>query len=74
MEQSDAAARQAAEVRATGSNVIIPGGVAATAQSAASYNEAGQLRDEDKIKLGHVLTVNYYQGSKMMPILLLMIS
>ena len=74
VEQSDAAAIQAAEVRATGSNVIIPGGVAATAQSAASYNEAGQLRDEDKIKLGHVLTVNYYQGSKMMPILLLMIS
>lgn len=56
VEQSDAAAIQAAEVRATGSNVITPGGVAATAQSAASYNEAGLLRDEDKIKLGHVLT------------------
>ncbi|KAL3505928.1 hypothetical protein ACH5RR_031310 [Cinchona calisaya] len=56
VEQSDAAAIQAAEVRATGSNVITPGGLAATAQSAASYNAAGLMKDEDKIKLGDVLT------------------
>ncbi|CAL5392858.1 unnamed protein product [Camellia sinensis] len=45
----------AAEVRATGSNVISPGGVAVAAQSEASLN-AGLARDEDKIKLTHVLT------------------
>ncbi|XP_030543436.1 late embryogenesis abundant protein D-34-like [Rhodamnia argentea] len=55
VEQSDAAAIQAAEVRATGSNVISPGGLAASAQSAAAHNE-GVDRDEDKIKLGDVLT------------------
>ncbi|XP_058193324.1 late embryogenesis abundant protein D-34-like [Rhododendron vialii] len=55
VDQSDAAAVQAAEVRATGSNVIAPGGVGATAQSAAAFN-AGLDRDEDKIKLVDVLT------------------
>ncbi|KAK9671943.1 hypothetical protein RND81_12G065600 [Saponaria officinalis] len=55
VEQSDAAAIQAAEVRATGSNVITPGGLASFAQSAASMN-AQIDRDEDKIKLGDVLT------------------
>ncbi|KAL3507881.1 hypothetical protein ACH5RR_033263 [Cinchona calisaya] len=55
VEQSDAAAIQAAELRATGSTVIIPGGVAANAQSAASYNDSGLMRDEDKIKIGDVL-------------------
>ncbi|KAJ9182118.1 hypothetical protein P3X46_006145 [Hevea brasiliensis] len=50
VEQSDAAAIQAAEVRATGSNVIVPGGLAATAQSAASHNAATN-RTDDKIKL-----------------------
>ncbi|TXG72063.1 hypothetical protein EZV62_000642 [Acer yangbiense] len=55
VDQSDAAAIQAAEVRATGSNVIIPGGLAASAQSAAAHNES-VYRDEDKIKLGAVLT------------------
>ncbi|KAH7857195.1 hypothetical protein Vadar_010081 [Vaccinium darrowii] len=55
VEQSDAAAIQAAEVRATGSNVVTPGGVGAAAQSAAAYN-AGLDQDEDKIKLGDVLT------------------
>ncbi|KAF7837304.1 late embryogenesis abundant protein D-34-like [Senna tora] len=54
VEQSDAAAIQAAEVRATGSNVITPGGLAAMAQSAAAYNE-GCVRDEDKVKLSDVL-------------------
>ncbi|XP_009599420.1 late embryogenesis abundant protein D-34-like [Nicotiana tomentosiformis] len=55
IDQSDAAAIQAAEIRATGSNVITPGGVAATAQSAAAYNES-MMRDEDKVKLGDVLS------------------
>ncbi|KAK4855292.1 hypothetical protein QYF36_005754 [Acer negundo] len=55
VDQSDAAAIQAAEVRATGSNVIIPGGLAASAQSAAAHNES-VYRYEDKIKLGAVLT------------------
>ncbi|KAE8077053.1 hypothetical protein FH972_015658 [Carpinus fangiana] len=53
--QSDASAIQVAEMRATGTNVITPGGLAATAQSAATYN-ARIDRDEDKIKLGDVLT------------------
>lgn len=55
VEQSDVAAIQAAEVRATGSNVITPGGLAAMAQSAAAFNADCQ-RPEDKIKLGDVLT------------------
>ncbi|KAI8010173.1 hypothetical protein LOK49_LG06G03018 [Camellia lanceoleosa] len=55
VDKNDAAAIQAAEVRATGSNVITPGGVAAAAQSEASFN-AGLDRDEDKIKLTHDLT------------------
>lgn len=56
VDQSDAAAIQAAEVRATGTNVVTPGGLAATAQSAANYN-ARVDRDENKIKLSDVLTV-----------------
>ncbi|GMY27390.1 late embryogenesis abundant protein D-34-like [Fagus crenata] len=55
VDQSDADAIQAVEVRATGSNVIIPGGLAATAQSAATHN-ARIVQDEDKIKLRDVLT------------------
>ncbi|KAK2647021.1 hypothetical protein Ddye_022216 [Dipteronia dyeriana] len=55
VDQSHAAAIQAAEVRATGSNVIIPGGLAALAQSAVAHNES-VYRYEDKIKLGAVLT------------------
>lgn len=55
VEQSDAAAIQAAEARATGSNLITPGGVASAAQSAASLNRQTD-RDEDKVKLGDVLT------------------
>lgn len=58
VEQSDAAAIQAAEARATGSNVITLGGLTATAQSAAAFN-AGLDRDEDKIKLNYVLTVSF---------------
>lgn len=55
VDQSDAAAIQAAEVRATRSNVLIPGGVAAMAQSAATTN-ARMNRDEDKTKLADILT------------------
>nr|AAF21311.1 seed maturation protein PM25 [Glycine max] len=50
VDQSDASAIQAAEVRATGSNVITPGGLAAMAQSAAAYNADCKL-DQDKVKL-----------------------
>lgn len=57
MERSDAAAIQAAEVRATGRTAIIPGGVAATAQSAAIRN-ARMASDADKAKLVDVLTVS----------------
>ncbi|KAJ7973439.1 late embryogenesis abundant protein D-34-like [Quillaja saponaria] len=54
VEWSDAAAIQAAEVRATGRTNIVPGGVAAAAQSAATLN-ARATRDEDKTKLGDIL-------------------
>lgn len=59
VDQSHAAAIQAAEVRATGSTLITPGGLAATAQSAASMN-AGIDEDENKIKLRDVLAVWYF--------------
>ncbi|CAM8921306.1 unnamed protein product [Rhodiola kirilowii] len=55
IDQSDAAAIQAAEVRATGSSLVIPGGLASTAQSAATYNAAEDAEDQ-KVKLGHLLT------------------
>ncbi|GFZ13618.1 seed maturation protein [Actinidia rufa] len=54
VDQSDAAAIQAAEMRATGTNEISPGGVGATAQSAATRNVRA-MRDEDKTKLSDVL-------------------
>ncbi|KAL0558423.1 hypothetical protein IC582_002993 [Cucumis melo] len=54
VEWSDAAAIQAAEVRATGRMNIAPGGIAATAQSAATMN-ARITQDEDKTKLADVL-------------------
>ncbi|OAY44155.1 late embryogenesis abundant protein 47 [Manihot esculenta] len=54
VEWSDAAAIQAAEVRATGRTTISPGGVAAAAQSAATLN-ARTARDEDKTKLADIL-------------------
>lgn len=57
VDQSDAAAIQAAEVRATGSTVTTPGGLAASAQSAAAHNETVG-HDENKIKLNQVLAVN----------------
>lgn len=55
---SDAAAIQAAEVRATGRINIVPGGVAAAAQSAASLN-ARTTKEEDKTKLVDILAVIY---------------
>ncbi|KAF7055239.1 hypothetical protein CFC21_062794 [Triticum aestivum] len=55
VERSDAAAIQAAEVRATGLDVNIPGGLAAQAQSAADAN-AWAARDDEKAKLGDVLS------------------
>ncbi|KAJ6305735.1 hypothetical protein OIU78_021138 [Salix suchowensis] len=57
VEWSDAAAIQAAEVRATGRTTITPGGVAAAAQSAATIN-ARMTKDEDKTKLSDVLAVS----------------
>ncbi|KAG4983480.1 late embryogenesis abundant protein D-34-like isoform X2 [Glycine soja] len=54
VEWSDAAAIQAAEVRATGRTNIVPGGVAAAAQSAATLN-ARVTKDEEKIKLADIL-------------------
>lgn len=57
VDYSDAAAIQAAEVRATGRTNIVPGGVAAAAQSAATRN-ARLPRDEDKTKLGEILSVS----------------
>ncbi|OEL38226.1 Late embryogenesis abundant protein D-34 [Dichanthelium oligosanthes] len=54
VEQSDAAAIQAAEARATGLDANVPGGLAAQAQSAAAAN-AWAARDEDKTTLSDVL-------------------
>jgi hypothetical protein len=56
VEWSDAAAIQAAEVRATGRTNIVPGGVAAAAQSAATHNSRIE-KDEDKTKLADILAV-----------------
>ncbi|KAK3042157.1 hypothetical protein RJ639_001277, partial [Escallonia herrerae] len=55
VDQSDAAAIRAAETRATGVDIIMPGGLAAAAQAAATFNQ-GLTRDEDKVKLNNVLT------------------
>ncbi|KAF7041270.1 hypothetical protein CFC21_051089 [Triticum aestivum] len=55
VEHSDAAAIQAAKVRATGQDVYIPGDLAAQAQSAADAN-LWAARDEEKAKLGEVLS------------------
>ncbi|CAH8387059.1 unnamed protein product [Eruca vesicaria subsp. sativa] len=54
VEWSDAAAIQAAEVRATGRTNIMPGGVAASAQSAATLNARANSED-DKTTLAVVL-------------------
>ncbi|CAM8998124.1 unnamed protein product [Rhodiola kirilowii] len=55
VDQSDAAAIQAAEARATGSFTMTPGGVAAMAQSAVTLNER-IVAEEQKITLSDVLT------------------
>lgn len=55
VERSDAAAIQAAEVRATGLDVNVPGGLAAQAQKAADANERA-ASDRDKTMLGDVLS------------------
>ncbi|GMJ11807.1 hypothetical protein HRI_004849900 [Hibiscus trionum] len=52
---SDAAAIQAAEVRATGHSSIIAGGVGAAAESAANHN-AKAATEEEKIKLSDILS------------------
>ncbi|KAL3626293.1 hypothetical protein CASFOL_029842 [Castilleja foliolosa] len=54
VDHSDAAAITAAEHRATGSNIISPGGLAATAQSAAAFND-GLIGDQGKVKLADIL-------------------
>ncbi|XP_056158401.1 late embryogenesis abundant protein D-34-like [Syzygium oleosum] len=56
MEHSDAAAIQAAEVRATGNNETVPGGIASLAQAAGTRNTR-TAADEDKTKLADVLMV-----------------
>ncbi|OIW06647.1 hypothetical protein TanjilG_04041 [Lupinus angustifolius] len=56
VEESDAAAIQAAEVRATRNHVIkAGGGVGASAESAAAYNTQCK-RDEDKIKMRDIVS------------------
>ncbi|KAM0937596.1 putative Late embryogenesis abundant protein, SMP subgroup [Dioscorea sansibarensis] len=55
VEQSDAAAIQAAEARATGLNENLPGGVAAEAQSAADVNER-ILSERDKTRIADVVS------------------
>ncbi|KAK3440815.1 hypothetical protein EUGRSUZ_B01084 [Eucalyptus grandis] len=47
--------RVAGQRRVTGSNVVIPGGLADSAQTAAAYNK-GTRRDEAKIRISEVLT------------------
>lgn len=56
MDRGDAAAIFVAEQCMTGSDVVIPAGLAASAQTTAVYNE-GTLRDDAKINLSYVLTV-----------------
>lgn len=56
VDHNDAAAIQAAECRATGSSLIVPGGLAAAAQSAAAFND-GVVGDQGKVKLADILTV-----------------
>ncbi|OIT03953.1 PREDICTED: late embryogenesis abundant protein D-34-like [Nicotiana attenuata] len=55
IEQSDAAAIQAAEVRATGVGELMPGGIGAEAQHAAAIN-ARTKPEDDKTTLSDVLT------------------
>lgn len=54
VDEGDAAAIHAAEIRATGRMQAVPGGVAAKAQAAAAHN-IGTIREENKTKLGDIL-------------------
>ncbi|KAK4482282.1 hypothetical protein RD792_009434 [Penstemon davidsonii] len=54
IDASDAAAIQAAEIRATGLGHVVPGGIAAEAQAAAARNVL-TTKDEEKSKLSDVL-------------------
>lgn len=56
VDEGDAAAIQAAEVRATGLGHVVPGGVGAEAQSAAAYNRTTE-DESKKAKLEDILTV-----------------
>ncbi|XP_022769530.1 late embryogenesis abundant protein D-34-like [Durio zibethinus] len=56
VDHSDAAAIQAAEMRATRSNEVLPGGIAFEAQSAATRNSR-TMRFEDEATLSDVLSV-----------------
>lgn len=53
VDRSDAVAILVAVQRAVGSDLVISGGLAASAQTAAAYNE-GTIRDEAKIKISDV--------------------
>ncbi|XVF32557.1 hypothetical protein REPUB_Repub17cG0092500 [Reevesia pubescens] len=55
IDQSDAAAIQAAEMRATQSNEVLPGGIASEAQCAATRNSR-TMRFEDQATLSDVLS------------------
>ena len=60
VDQSDAAAIQAAEMRATGINATLPGGIGSMAQVAAALNTR-TMRDEDKTTVSDVIgVINYY--------------
>jgi hypothetical protein len=56
VDQSDAATVQAAEMRAMGRNLTVPGDVATVVQAAANQNTR-TMREEDKLKLWDVLSV-----------------
>ncbi|CAA6667182.1 unnamed protein product [Spirodela intermedia] len=56
VDRSDAAAIQAAEMRATGLNETLPGGVGAQAQSAASINARVPPASSERTTLGEVLS------------------
>ncbi|XP_030470502.1 late embryogenesis abundant protein D-34-like [Syzygium oleosum] len=56
VDQSDAAAILMAEQCKAGSDLVIPGGLAASAQTAVAYNE-GKLGDEAKIKISDILAL-----------------
>lgn len=64
VDESDAAAIQAAEARATGLDHVVPGGVGEEAKSAAEHN-VRIAEDEGKTTLGDILMVRF-RGQIMM--------